>query len=330
MPLNNLISPQDKQTITRWQRNLSVETDIRLTKTGTSQDGPFLDFCNQLSRLLPNLTVKQETEEDLPRPALHIGVQVSYQAIPLGPELPPFLEALTSDNKIAASVPHLAAEMIREVKIPALLKLYVTPHCPHCPEVARKLIGLCSLNGSLRLTIIDGVLFPGAASEDNIQSAPTVVLDQFRWGGSIRLEELAAVIANRDPVNLSADTLSSMLHDGAATRVANMMIDSQKIFPSFIELLVNEKWTHRLGAMVVMEDIADRDNPLAATAVKPLQSAFNTLPDPVKGDMLYILGEIGDPTPLPFIRQVARDTGNKEVKMAAQEAMEAIINVGQK
>lgn len=295
-------------------------------KTGTAQDRPFLGFCDELSRLVPDLTVKQETEDDLPRPTLHVSKQISYQAIPLGPELPPFLEALTGSGDNTASLPGPAAEIIKEIKVPALLKVYVTPHCPHCPAIVRQLIGLCALNQALRLTIVDGVLFPEAAAEDRIQSAPTVLLDQFRWDGSLRLEEMAAVIADRDPVNLSANTLSSMIHDGAATSVADMMIGSRKIYPAFIELLINEKWTQRLGAMVVMEDIADRDYPLAATATSPLQSAMDSLPDPVKGDMLYILGEIGDPTILPFIRQAADGTDNDEVRTAAIEAMAAIEN----
>jgi HEAT repeat protein len=95
------------------------------------------------------------------------------------------------------------------------------------------------------------------------------------------------------------------------------------LFPALFELLTHPKWPVRLGAMVVMETLAETDPALASGAVAPLLGAFEGLDTQAKGDVLYVLGETGDADVLPFIEKTAEDAAG-ELKSAAEDAIDRI------
>ena len=129
---------------------------------------------------------------------------------------------------------------------------------------------------------------------------------------------------DRDPANLCADALRSMIEDGNAQGVARMMADRGKIFDSFVELLGHSRWSVRLGAMVAFETLAEQEPDLAGEVVEPLVAIFADVDDTVKGDLLYVLGESGNQAALPFLTTVAAGGNDPGVKSAALEAIEKL------
>ena len=68
-----------------------------------------------------------------------------------------------------------------------------------------------------------------------------------------------------------------------------------------------------------------RKNPgMAAKAIDPLWARFEGVADQVKGDILYLFGEIGDPRVIPWLVEVTTGEFDAEVKEAAKEALEKI------
>ena len=175
----------------------------------------------------------------------------------------------------------------------------------------------------IQLLVIDASLFPEAVQSLNIKSVPTVVLEeQFRWTGSVPILEIIDAINTRDPATLGAQSLESILKEGQAGRLAGMMLEAGRIFPAFYDLLIHPKWPVRLGAMVVMEDIAGRNRAMADKAVTYLWEGFYRQSDPVRGDILYLFGEIGSRRAAPWIEEVLAKEDSEEVKEAAMEALE--------
>jgi hypothetical protein len=318
------MTPKDEKTIIRWEQGLSDEMEIRLIQGDHNHTKAFIRFCEDLSRLAPSIRIKSEKDADAEFPAIEIGEQIVYHALPLGPELEPFLIAISTLGDASLPVPAIIRSELDKNQLPALLKLYITGHCPFCPNVARQLITLQAANRFIRLKIIDGTLFPALAQLDNIKSAPTVILDSFRFTGSVQIQEIANVIVHRDPAKLAAATLQSMIHEGAAEKVAQMMLDKRTIFPAFIDLLTHEKWSVRLGAMVAMEEVIERNRELAAKAITPLWQRIKELPEQVQGDMIYLIGEMGNPTIIPRLEKTAKKAGNSELSIVAYEAIQRI------
>ncbi|MBW2172720.1 MAG: hypothetical protein JRF69_12260 [Deltaproteobacteria bacterium] len=161
------------------------------------------------------------------------------------------------------------------------------------------------------------------AKSNRIQSVPTLLLDeQFRWTGSFRLEEVTEVMTNRDPAKLGSPSLERMLTEGNAFGLAEMMLENKEIFPALLDLLTHDKWPVRLGAMVAMEEITNRNPELAAQVIDPLWERFHHVEDQVKGDIIHILGESGKHEIAPRMQMVLDGEYDAEVKEAAREALE--------
>jgi len=319
-----MIPKEDAQKITRWAQGLDEDIFIDLILTRDERSRTFRDFCDNLARMAPNIKVKPENNEESTLPAIQVG-NVRYQAIPGGKVLEPFLDVLANRDTPTSNAQVSVKDKLSDNQIPALLKIYIMPHCPFCPKTVVQFLSLAKENPSIKLTLIDGALFPEMAASDNIHSAPTVLLeDQFRWSGSIQIQEVVDIILNRDPSQLSAASLKAMFEDGSAVEVANMMLDRGEIFPAFMDLLVHEKWPVRLAAMVVFETIAEENRELAGQTIPFLWDCFSRAEDTVKGDILYLLGNAGDKKVIPKIETLLNGPYPAEVIDAAKEALETL------
>lgn len=319
-----MIPEKEKQQIANWSRTLKDDIRITLILTEDERSQTFKDFCDDLTHIAPKIKIKQEKEAESKPPLIRVG-NVGYQAIPTGRELEPFLSVLADDDGQTKNGSLSVRKTLHQIRVPALLKVYIMPHCPFCPATVKQLLCLAAASESIKLTIIDGSFFPEKAASDNIRSAPTVLLDdQFYWTGSIQTEEIVDMILNRDPSRLSASSLKAMFEEGGAVEVAGMMLDSGKIFPAFMELLVHKKWPVRLAAMVAFETIAEENHTLVHHTVPYLWDCFSTAEDTVKGDILYLFGKSRDKGIIPKLETVLNGPYGVDVKEAAEEALEAL------
>ncbi|WP_319524963.1 thioredoxin family protein [uncultured Desulfosarcina sp.] len=313
----------DKERIRQWGEGKTDEIVLRFATTGQPMDEQFKTFADSLAELAPCVRVKKDGDAPVTLPSLLVGSRVTYQALPHDRELEPFLAMLADafSDRVSAEV----RQRLAQLTLPALVKVYVTSFCPHCPNVVALLLGLAAVSDQVRVTVIDGELFPDAAVKDKVSAAPTVILDdQFRWTGSVDAAELVTLMLDRDPASLGPDALRSMIEDGNAEGVARMMSRRGRIFDAFIDLLAHQRWSVRLGAMVAFESLVEADAELAEGIVQPLTALFEKVDDMVKGDLLHVLGESGSRAALPFLEGVAAGDHDEEVQEAAREAVEKL------
>lgn len=323
------ITEQVINRIRQWGRGQDADVSLRYATTGDSMDESFKDFACMVADLAPCVKAKKDGDAPVSLPSLFIGSRVTYQALPHDRELEPFLAVLAETGAFSDRIPADVRERLAQLTVPALIKIYVTPFCPHCPHVVSLLLGLAALSELVRVTVIDGELFPDAAGKDRVSAAPTVILDdQFRWAGSVDAAELVTLMLDRDPASLGADALRSMIEEGNADGVARMMSRRGKIFDAFVDLLAHPRWSVRLGAMVAFESLVEVDAKLAKGIVEPLTALFTKVDDMVKGDLLHVLGESGSRAALPFIEGVAAGDDDEEVQEAAREAIEKLKESG--
>lgn len=318
------MTPKQEKQIAEWNDTLSQDIDIRLMLTGDKRSKDFEQFGEELCRIAPKIRIYKERDESDRLPRIQIGQAIGYQAIPEGAELEPFLDALhTLDNKVIP-LPAKLHERIREIKVPADLRLYVSPQCPFCPGVTRQMISLTSVSDLIRLTVRDGLLFPEAAQSDHIQSVPTVILDpHFRWTGTVQTEDILDVLIHRD--DISSTAMERMILEGNAFRLSELMLEKEMIFPAFSDLLTHELFSVRLGAMAAMEEIAEQNIRLAASIADPLLEGFDRHNNQVRGDILHILGEAGNAAIIPRLKAIEKMQSDPEIREAVTEAIEKIM-----
>ena len=320
------MNKQEEIAIIKWHESLHEPIQFTLILTESGENKRFKDFASAFTQIAPAVEIKKEKKETADPPSFKIGANIFYYALPLEKELDPFLNILsqTAHGKFTGIVDIGDVEKIR---CPVDVDLYIAIQCGFCPTAVRNLSGLALRNGLIRLSIIDAALFPEMARENDVRSVPTVLLDkQFRWSGTVPMEDIIRMMVRRSPEQLSTGSLQNMLEDGAAERVAEMMVEYGGIFPSFYDLLTHEKWPVRLGAMVVMESLAEKDFNLAGTASTPLMQRLDKVDASVKGDILYLLGIIGSPEIIPSLQTILSGTEDPELKDALEEAISAILS----
>ncbi len=319
------LSDDDKAHIRKWGQAVDGAVILRYATAGHPMGNQIKAFGELVAELVPNLRLKKDGDALVSLPTLFIGDHVAYQALPMERELEPFLAALGDGSAFADRIAADVRQRLTRLQAPALVKVYMTPRCPFCPTVVSLLLGLAACSDQVRVTVIDGALFPDIAEKDRVSAAPTVILDdRYRWTGSLDAAELVRLMLDRDPAGLGADALRGMIEDGNAEGVAVMMVERGKIFPAFIELLIHPRWSVRLGAMVSFESLVEHDPKLAGGVVEPLVAVFADLDDMVKGDLMHVLGESKNSAALPFLAAVAAGEVNEEVTAAAGEAIEKL------
>jgi len=316
---------EEQQQIKDLNYKLENEISIRLIGNAHETSNTMAIFCDELATLVSGIRLIREKDDARQAPVIEVTESIAYSGVPTGTELAPFMELLSTVGSTASAGISAPDDSLSAITAPAILTLYVSSMCPHCPAMVRQIYPLCLKNRNLKLSIIDGPAFPGLAEADNIKSLPTLILDNdFRWTASVDVDELVQIIGSRNPAELGVASLKGMIQDGNAYDLSEMMVSEKKIFPAFVELLVHPEFSVRLGAMAAIEDVAERAGSLAGQVVVPLMDLFDHLDDQIKGDILYVIGVCGDETAVSFLTSVAASSQNDELKEAAEDALDAI------
>lgn len=320
------MTPEDIRTVEEKAWEIRNPVEIRF---GMSEDGRTSElevFLNALTRRVEKIRYRREDLPEGAPPSIKLPRGVEFLSVPTGVELPPFMELIEVLSGHDAAGPDPLAEPHRE-RIDAItavcpLRLHIARKCPHCPAAVSRWSRIAAAGAHIRLSVIETDLFPELTKSDNVRAVPALVFDaSLRWTGNPRPDEVLPVLADQDPARLGDTALESMIRDGEAAGLARMMIRREQIFPAIFDLLTHPKWPTRLGAMVVMETLAEEDPELAASAVDPLMKRFAGLENAAKGDVLYVMGETGTGTAIRFIETAASETDDEELKAAAGEAI---------
>jgi hypothetical protein len=333
MPIFNA---REENQIQNWGQNRNdiksykpEPVRIKLITTQHSESNQFIAIAEKLAQMSSSLLIhSQKTENNLP--GFLLKENILYSAFPLAKELEPFLEALEQLNgnppqPSTHSLFDSTRKALETIDIPVNLKLYIALQCPYCPDVVRTLIPMALHCSNINLHIIDGSLFPKTAKKDSVMSAPCLILDDdFRWTGKVGAEEIVNMIKNRDPSQLSMNTLKTVLEQGDAAWITKKMIEKQSIFDSFIKLMLHETWSVRLGAMVIMEELVESDPKLASQLCPILIDRFDENDITIKGDILYALGESGTKETGDWIKQKLPQLDHQDLIDTAKEAIEIL------
>ncbi len=319
-----IFDEQSKNMIMDWAQSLKNQIKIKLITTEHVETNQFINFTKKFTETTSRLTVDSEKgENDLP--CFLLKKNIKYSALPLSKELEPFLEALSHINNHEVKLAEPILQRLDKINIPVNLKLYIALECPHCPNVVRTIIPMAMICENLHLQIIDGTLFPETAQKDGVMSAPCLILDDdFRWTGEVKAQEIIEIIINRDPSQLSAASLKNILEQGDASWIARQMMEKGEIFDGFIKLLLHETWSVRLGAMVIVEELAETDPKLAAKLCPDLITLFDKKDIPVQGDILYVLGEAGNSETKKWINNKIDTLEHQDLIDAANDALETL------
>ena len=355
------LEDDEKKTLLALEKLQKMPIQVTLIPSDHEQNPFFEAFCEALLQCTSKIKLIKATDKK-ELPAIVLQENMVFHAIPQGKIFSSFIEALLASSSSSSSnsssssssssssnsssssssnssatpssypklpnVLHLSpktAANLSRIEVPVELKLYIANQCPHCPGVLNTLLSLAAACSQIHLKIIDGTLFTDHALKNNVLSAPCLILDNdFRWSGGATPEEITDMIINRDPSVLSTSSLRMILEDGKADWIVRRMMEHNSIFPGFTGLVTHGIWSVRLGAMVVLEELAEKAPELAVQIGQELLKYFNDSDTPIQGDILYALGETGDERIKQKIIELMGKLNEPDLIEAAQEAVDAI------
>ena len=311
------MTPEEQALIRRWSQTLKHKVHATLVITDDARSADLDAFCTALAGFAPEFSFSQERAPAGTLPAILPSRRVRYHGVPLGRELQPFL----------AMLEHTAAEPLGSEVVAGQtttsLKLYVAQQCPHCPGVLAGLRPLLAGDPGLELRVVDVTLFAELAEADGVRAVPTLIIDErWRLTGGVRLEDIEPLLT--DPRRLGAGSLSRLLAQGNGDALVATMRERAAVLPALADVLSEPDFSLRLGGMALAEKLAEQDRMLAAELVEPLWERFTGATDPVRGDLLYLLGLVGQSNLLARLQTVVDGDYTDEVKEVAQEALEAV------
>lgn len=323
------MNAKDRAGIDMWAEQKKGPIELKQVGVGTPQDAVLEDFCKELVEKAPFITLRSTTDTEKKLPEIQVMDTLSFSALPVEKMLSPFLDTLDLAGGASPVVESGVEEMLLNIEMPVELKLYVAGQCPHCPGVVRSMAHLAAASTQIHLHVIDGTWFDTAAAKDHVLSTPCLILDDdFRWTGAVSMKEVVEVIVHRDPALLKTPALRRILEEGNADWIARKMKAHGAIFSGFTGLLIHEIWSVRLGAMVVVEALAQEVPQLALQLVPLILPFFNDADVTVKGDILYALGEVGDASVAATIIGMMKDFEDEDLLDAANDALAAIKERG--
>lgn len=314
-----------EEALRQWGRSLPGPVDITLIASGDRRTDSFVSFCTMLDRLVPAVKVGEETAEGEALPGIRVGQLWTFHMVPEENELTPFLDLL---SKVASGDAGLSEELcavLDQVSVPSLVDIYVTTRCPNCPAVMSRITPFPLVNPHIALQVIDGSLFPERAEAQAVRAVPTVILaDGIRFTGQVPAGEVADGLVQGDPARMGAEAFARMIRAGDAEGLAGMMLDRGRVFPGVLDLLAGNLFSVRLGAMVAMETVAEHNPELAREALEPLWDRMGKADLSAKGDVVYLIGELGDARWKARLEGLLERTEEPDLQDAVREALEGL------
>jgi glutaredoxin-like protein len=126
-----------------------------------------------------NAKAKELGIDKIPALAI-IGKQdygVRIYGVPYGYELQTLIEAVINVSKGTTDLSEKTKTVLKDVKTPVNIKVFVTLTCPHCPgaaAIAHKLAVECDL---IKADVIESSEFPDLAMKYNVIGVPKVVIN---------------------------------------------------------------------------------------------------------------------------------------------------------
>ena len=320
------LTRQERDHIRAWSAQLHESIPLTYVRTPDDRSGVVGTFVKDLADLAPSVRVTVR-DELTGLPAFVVGGAWWYHGVPSGTELRPFLRLLSLQHGSPLSLSDDLHGLLATIDSPLQLTLYLSSMCPQCPLLLERLAPLPFLQPHLTINVIDVGLFPEEAESDGVRSVPTLIwTDDVRWVGQVSVEEILKVVTQPPDSDVPADTILPLLEGGDADRVARLVLRRRRVFPALMEALLRTEFSLRLGAMVALEEVAQSDADLARGILPALWGRIDDVPVPVKGDIVYLVGKLGDSTWQQPLKEYLAGYPNDDdgVKEIGQEALERL------
>lgn len=103
---------------------------------------------------------------------------IRFYGLPYGYEFQTLLEAVINVSRGKTDVSEKTREMLKEIKTPVHIQVFVTLTCPYCPFVASIACKFAIENSMIKADVIDASEFPQLAIKYVVMGTPKTVINE--------------------------------------------------------------------------------------------------------------------------------------------------------
>jgi glutaredoxin-like protein len=104
--------------------------------------------------------------------------RVRFYGFPFGYEFQTLTEALVNVSRGRTDISDRTRELLREVKSPVHIQVFVTLTCPHCPVAATSAHKFAIENDLIKADVVDAGEFPQLALRYGVMGVPKTVINE--------------------------------------------------------------------------------------------------------------------------------------------------------
>ena len=141
--------------------------------------------------------VAQYGVERIPAIILHAGDGrwLKYYGSPGGYEFVPLVETIVDISRGTNYLANKTRKRLRKLKDEVSIRVFVTPTCPHCPQMARLAYQVALESPHIAAEVIEANEFPELSQRYRVRAVPTTVVnDRMAFPGTVPEEVLVDVI----------------------------------------------------------------------------------------------------------------------------------------
>ena len=239
------------------------------------------------------------------------------------------LEGLTDPDQVEAVTPFLEA-----LNADTELVVFVRPGCAVCPHQVKSAATVALASPRVTLEIVDAMQEPELASQYEIRSVPTTVVDdELIMGGVVGASELAMRLVERQGPEEAKRVFTWLVANGHQTAAAERLADGRGT-GAFVGLWTGASHEGRAALLAMAEESLLYDpwgmndlvpDIVAVLDIDPPETPDESAPAPDRGedwreDVAKLLGVIGHPDGRPTLERLAEDP-DRFVSKAAREAL---------
>ncbi|MYN06066.1 alkyl hydroperoxide reductase subunit F [Pseudoduganella aquatica] len=148
--------------------------------------------------LSDKITLVEKTDGDVRKPSFAItrpgtDIAVTFAGIPMGHEFTSLVLALLQVGGHTIKFDEAVIEQIRNLEGDFHFETFISLTCHNCPEVVQALNAMSVINPRIKVTTIDGGVFPKEVEERQIMAVPMMFLNGAHFGqGRTSVEEILA------------------------------------------------------------------------------------------------------------------------------------------
>jgi glutaredoxin-like protein len=105
------------------------------------------------------------------------GGRARFLGLPLGLEFETLLRSLIDAARGSTDLQAVTRQALRGLSRDVHVRVFVTPHCPYCPRVARLAHQMALESPRVRADVIDAEQFPDLADRYEVRGVPKVVVN---------------------------------------------------------------------------------------------------------------------------------------------------------